>query len=635
MSRLPVAGLLAPLLLATCVVMADVGAAPPVLPDLLSVPHPALERMEEAVQQRLRAEREALDRYRNQDDADPETLGLAFAAMGQLYQVYDLTRPAETCFENARRLRPEDFRWPYHLGVLHQLEGDLERARDRLAEAARLAPADLPSHLRLGQVLVELGELDGAEEEFRKVLAADSEMAAAHYGLGRVFYARGDLGDAIQHLEIVLELQPEADSIHHLLGTAYRRLGDVEKARAHLLRNRHTPVSFPDPLVDSLAPLVQSARRHFNAGVDALRRGDHEPAVRHFRDGLAIDPENSLSHYNLGLALVALGRHDEAEGALRRSLELNPDYSYAHYNLGVLLTDDGRVEEAARHFEKAHELDPRDPEAHLEWATALAARGDVQRAVEELRNLVETHPEHAGARLRLASLQARLGRSADARRLLERLLAGDATQRERAEGHLLLGRLADQRGALDEALEHYRQAAEIDPQAKENQLAWGAALGRAGRFAEATIPYQRAAQLAPEDPDVHFGGAMAHILAGQHAEARKALEEGLETLPESPPLTHLLARLLATCPDPAVRDGERALALATRVFEWQQSPDHAETVAMAFAELGRFDEAVEWQRRAIADADASQDGGAAERARNRLARYQSRRPVRAPWQGDD
>lgn len=564
-------------------------------PELLPVPHPALERMEEGVRERLRAERGVLDRYLGQESPDPETLGLAFAAMGQLYQVYDLSRPAVACFENARRLRPMDYRWPYHLGVLHQLGGELELARDRLLEAGSLAPRDAPTQIRLGQALMDLNDLDGAEQAFREVLAADSGSAAGHYGLGRVHYARGQLAEAIQHLETALELQPEADSIHYLLGMAYRRTGDLEQARAHLALNRHTPVSFPDPLLDALAPLAQSAERHFNAGIEALRREDHQTAVRHLRDSLEIDPENALSHYNLGLALAALGRHEKAETALRRALELDPDYSSTHYHLGALLAEDGRREEASRHFAIAHELDPRDPEAHLQWATSLAARGDIQRAVEELETLVERHPRHAAA-------------------------------------HRLLGRVADGQGASAQALEHYRQAAEIDPDSAENQSAWGAALGRAGRFVEAAAAYERAIRLVPDDPDVHFGRAMALVLGGRYSQARAALEEGLEAVPDNVPLTHLLARLLAACPDPGVRDGARAFDLATTVFERQRSWDHAETLAMALAELGRFDEAVELQRRVVAEADAGGDGAAAERARSRLTRYERRQPVRAPWQ---
>ena len=49
--------------------------------------------------------------------------------------------------------------------------------------------------------------------------------------------------------------------------------------------------------------------------------------------------------------------------------------------------------------------------------------------------------------------------------------------------------------------------------------------------------------------------------------------------------------LLASCPDPSVRDGARALALAQAVWQAQPTADHARTVALALGELGRCREA--------------------------------------------
>ena len=55
-----------------------------------------------------------------------------------------------------------------------------------------------------------------------------------------------------------------------------------------------------------------------------------------------------------------------------------------------------------------------------------------------------------------------------------------------------------------------------------------------------------------------------------------------------------------------------------------------ESLAMAYAEAGRYDEAVIWQQRAIG---AAQQAGQASRARNlsvNLARYEQGRPSRSP-----
>ena len=74
-------------------------------------------------------------------------------------------------------------------------------------------------------------------------------------------------------------------------------------------------------------------------------------------------------------------------------------------------------------------------------------------------------------------------------------------------------------------------------------------------------------------------------------------------------------------------DGRRALELATIVHTAAPTPVHAETVALALAELERCDDAAEWMRRAIADADRVKDTVESLRLRSEADRY-GRRPCR-------
>jgi uncharacterized protein HemY len=51
-----------------------------------------------------------------------------------------------------------------------------------------------------------------------------------------------------------------------------------------------------------------------------------------------------------------------------------------------------------------------------------------------------------------------------------------------------------------------------------------------------------------------------------------------------------------------LRDGARALALAQAVWQGQPTADHARTVALSLAELGRCREAADWRRTALGQA---------------------------------
>jgi hypothetical protein len=106
-------------------------------------------------------------------------------------------------------------------------------------------------------------------------------------------------------------------------------------------------------------------------------------------------------------------------------------------------------------------------------------------------------------------------------------------------------------------------------------------------------------------------------------------------MPQEQPLRLALARVLAASPEDGVRDGPRALALAQALYAGFPSLDHAETLAMALAEVGRSAEAADLQARAI---DAVTRAGRFEllaRLQEDLARYQAGEPSRRPWSAFD
>jgi len=111
----------------------------------------------------------------------------------------------------------------------------------------------------------------------------------------------------------------------------------------------------------------------------------------------------------------------------------------------------------------------------------------------------------------------------------------------------------------------------------------------------------------------------------------KVLEFSRRRLGEGRPLNlKELARLQATYPTAAFRNGAKAVENATKAYEltdWKNA-DYVDTLAASYAEAGDFDSAVEWQKKAI---DLLTEDISAESRSNyesRLNLYQSGKPYR-------
>jgi hypothetical protein len=92
-----------------------------------------------------------------------------------------------------------------------------------------------------------------------------------------------------------------------------------------------------------------------------------------------------------------------------------------------------------------------------------------------------------------------------------------------------------------------------------------------------------------------------------------------------------VAWLLATCPNSDVRDGMRAVRIAEGAVALtsRRNRDLLDTLAAAYAEAGRFDQAINSMREAVELAAEAGSSGTARRFRRTLQQYERREPMRA------
>ncbi len=284
-----------------------------------------------------------------------------------------------------------------------------------------------------------------------------------------------------------------------------------------------------------------------------------------------------------------------SESLFRHAIAVTKDNWLAHYNLAGCLYELGRFDEALEEYRRAIAIYPDYAHAHNNLGIALLRKGQVEEAIAHLQRVVEIQPDAAPAHNNL--------------------------------GAALLGM-----GRVDEAFAHLQKALEIQPGLASAHNNLGDALLRKGRFDEAITRFQEAVRLRPDFARAHCNLGAALLRKGQAAEALAHYQAAIAAQPANPPVLTTVAWVLATCPEAAVRNGPRAVELAQQAerLPGGANPSVLGTLAAAYAEAGRFPEAVATARRALELATAQANTAQAEALRTQLELYQAGSPFRDP-----
>jgi protein O-mannosyl-transferase len=283
-----------------------------------------------------------------------------------------------------------------------------------------------------------------------------------------------------------------------------------------------------------------------------------------YRTTIAENPDCWMAYNNLGNILGDRGETGEAMSAFQKALEIKPDYADAHRNLGSLLARVGRFDEAIAHFQKALETRPDFADAHNGLGIALAGRGRFDEAIPHFEKALELKPNQAVVYNNLGNALTSCGRT-------------------------------------EEAINHFQRALEIKPDYAEAYANLGNALANRGRIDEAIAQFSKALEFKPD-----FAGVRRNlgIAQSQREEIRKTLagrRESLRARPDDVTLLNETAWMLATNPNASIRNGVEAVELAQRAVRLskEQEPAVLGTLAAAYAEAGRFAEAVQTARKAL------------------------------------
>lgn len=302
----------------------------------------------------------------------------------------------------------------------------------------------------------------------------------------------------------------------------------------------------------------------------------------------------ALAIYLLGVLSWGRAQVFRNDGTLwRDTLAKDPNSLLAKNNMGVLLHGKHQYVEAEKYFREAVRLKPHYLEGLTNLGLVLTALGSYDEAEQKLQEALRIQADYWKARYFLAHLYYLQGRPAESEREFHRAILADPTM---ADAYYDLGGLLQEQRRHAKAAENFRKAIELEPTLAKAYFALGKTLAAQGKYSDAI----------------------------------QTLRRGLDVEPRAIVTADELAWLMATAPDATLRDASQSIQISERIAEatLRQQPKPLATLAAAYAEAGRLDDAVRTAKEAMVLATAQNLTNQVAEIDSQLRLYEQGKPYR-------
>ena len=391
-------------------------------------------------------------------------------------------------------------------------------------------------------------------------------------------------------------------------------------------------------------------------GVVDGRRGDYDKSIVELTEAIRLSPKWPEVYCDRGWAYESKGEYDKALADCTEAIRLDRKLADAYQRRGTVYEEKGDCEKAIADYAKAIRLDPKDGTAYYGRARAYVIKGDYDKAIADCSEAIRLDPKNAlartgraGAYVSKGDYEKAIADSTEALRLDAKCVwaycdrgwafgakgeydqaIADYTEAIRLDANFVpaygnRGSAYGSKGEYDKAIADYTEVIRLDAKSAGAYTGRGSAHFGKGDLDKAIADYVEAIRLSPKSAETHLERGYVYEM---NRDFEKAVADYTETVrldPQSLDAHNALAWLLATCPEPAVRDGRRALDHAQKAVALAKDANTLDTLAAAWAECGDFEAASRWQSKAI-ELEPSADQ--LEEFQERLGLYEERTPYR-------
>jgi tetratricopeptide (TPR) repeat protein len=381
-------------------------------------------------------------------------------------------------------------------------------------------------------------------------------------------------------------------------------LGDESAARKALTKVVDSKDATPDQKAEAYA--LRSAVQK-----------DDKKQVEDLNKAVELQPEKADYLRLRAQHLFEQEKYDDALADADNALKMEPDHAATHELRGMILLSLDKYDEALKSFDKASELVPEAPLPYQHRGELYRQKGDLQKSLEQLTKALELAPDN------VATLLVRAGVYYELKQPEKSLADIDSAIRVQptlAQPHLMKAEILAATNHVDQAIASLEKLLKNAPGNEQllNQLDSFYLMANKPRKAIDT-----ATSILTKNPD-NFAAlrvrADAYLNIGKHAEAIADFDKALSQKEDDESLLNNFAWVLATSPDDKLRDGTRALKLATKAAEASgyETPHILSTLAAAYAETGDYENAAKWSQKSVDLAQKEVDNAKAEDDKSKL-----------------
>jgi len=523
---------------------------------------------------------------------------------------------AEVCYKLAAELKTHEWRWSYYSALLKEELGDSKGTIEKLKYVININPKASQAWYRLGNAYMKINSFGDAEHAFNQVLklpefypekiskvdffnnGAFPLKAYASLFLSRAAFQQKRFDVAETRVKGLIQRYPVFGSAYRLMGQIYHEVGEEEKSSDFTLRAGDFGPFMPppDPMFDEL--ILSSRNTDFIMKyVDVANKSQNLKwalyLISHIleynpNDGDALTILLKLSLDSASMDMM--GNQVEKYYAL-----YNTDENKLIYMANYMIYR-GEYGPALKYLRRAITLNPKAAGAHVGVIQILNQSKQYEQAMQYCQKIIPIEPDNINVRHEYAKILTLQGKFEEAREQLEFVRKNDPNN---VTTWFLLGRVSKSQGNSNNAIYYYRKCIGADPTNVNNVLELGNYYIELRRWKDAITHFQNSLQASPNDID----------------------------------LIERCAWLLAVCPDPNIRNGQKALELAMRLsvrrtFTQHQGMRCGIALAVAYAEMKQFDRAIQVTNRYIERAQKTRMDYYIPRLKSLLTLFLSNKPYR-------